>query len=354
LAQNSAPFSIGSTLSDSAAGNYFGGYIDEFRVTKGRARYTAAFTPQISAFADGTSLTVPVDGTSGGGSGLSWSSVPASSTATGTAGQIAYDGSWLYVASASNTWGRVAVPAWDNYYSSVSLLLPMDGDNNSTVFTDYGPLARAVTANGNAKLSTTQSKFGGSSAVFDGTGDFLSVANSDAFDFGSGDFAIEAWIYIAANSNADPDGGRSAAISNTWNTGESPLYGWLFGILGNNTTTGVGLQMDSWNGANGTLFRATASVSQSAWHHVVASVVGGTRRLYLDGTLLTNTQTLTVGSGYTQVNSNGNGLKIGSTPNTLYPLALNGYIDDLRITKGNGRGYTGSTIAVPTAALPRA
>jgi hypothetical protein len=31
---------------------------------------------------------------------------------------------------------------------------------------------------------------------------------------------------------------------------------------------------------------------------------------------------------------------------------MNGFIDELRITVGNSRGYTGSTITVPTAAFP--
>jgi len=44
--------------------------------------------------------------------GLSWSSVPASATASGTAGQIAYDGSYFYVASATNTWVRAALSTW--------------------------------------------------------------------------------------------------------------------------------------------------------------------------------------------------------------------------------------------------
>jgi hypothetical protein len=44
--------------------------------------------------------------------GLSWSSVPASATASGTAGAIAYDGEFLYVATATNTWERVALSTW--------------------------------------------------------------------------------------------------------------------------------------------------------------------------------------------------------------------------------------------------
>jgi hypothetical protein len=39
-------------------------------------------------------------------------SVPASATATGTSGQIAYDTSFLYVCVAANTWRRVSIAAW--------------------------------------------------------------------------------------------------------------------------------------------------------------------------------------------------------------------------------------------------
>jgi hypothetical protein len=286
-----------------------------------------------------------------GGGGLSWSSVPASATATGTAGQIAYDANYQYTCVATNTWRRVALPSWDTEFASVSLLLPMDA---STGFTDASLNAFSVTANGDARISTAQSKFGGASALFDGTGDFLSIPNNAVFDFESGDFAIEAWVYITANSTADSDGNRGTAVCSTWNAGVPPISGWILAVMGNSTTTGTGLQLDSWNGANsGTLFRATASIAHSTWHHIAASVIGGTRRLYLNGTLLTDAQTITVGSGYTPVNSLGNALRIGGSALTGYPLSFNGYIDDLRITKGSGRSYSGATIPVPTAASGR-
>jgi len=48
-----------------------------------------------------------------GSSGLSWSSVPASATATGTAGQIAYDGSYFYIATATNAWARASI-SWQD------------------------------------------------------------------------------------------------------------------------------------------------------------------------------------------------------------------------------------------------
>ena len=52
---------------------------------------------------------------------------------------------------------KKTVTGGDPYYSAVSLLLPMDGTNGSTTFTDSGPNAIAVTAVGNAQVSTTQS-----------------------------------------------------------------------------------------------------------------------------------------------------------------------------------------------------
>jgi len=47
---------------------------------------------------------------------------------------------------------------------------------------------------GNAQISTTQSKFGGSSMYFDGTGDYLISRNNYGFEFGTSDFTVEMWI----------------------------------------------------------------------------------------------------------------------------------------------------------------
>ncbi len=41
-----------------------------------------------------------------------WVTVPASSSASGTAGQVAYDADYLYVCTATDTWSRFAKAAW--------------------------------------------------------------------------------------------------------------------------------------------------------------------------------------------------------------------------------------------------
>jgi hypothetical protein len=72
---------------------------------------------------------------------------------------------------------------------AVSLLLPLFGEDNGTIFTDYSPTPKTITRYGDAKTVTAQSKYYGSSAYFDGSGDALSVASS----VGDGDFTIDFW-----------------------------------------------------------------------------------------------------------------------------------------------------------------
>ena len=43
---------------------------------------------------------------------LGWSSVPATASSAGTAGDVAYDADYLYVCVALNTWKRVAIATW--------------------------------------------------------------------------------------------------------------------------------------------------------------------------------------------------------------------------------------------------
>jgi hypothetical protein len=85
------------------------------------------------------------------------------------------------------------------------LLLHMDGTNGSTVFRDdngiIGSTPKAITANGNAQISTAQSKFSGSSALFDGTGDFLLLGHNTDLNFGPNNFTVEFWINFTNKNN---------------------------------------------------------------------------------------------------------------------------------------------------------
>ena len=71
------------------------------------------------------------------------------------------------------------------------LHLPFDGSNGATSTSDVSNQNNAVTVNG-AQISTAQSKFGGSSMLFDGSNDYLSVGGSEwNSNLNSGDFTVE-------------------------------------------------------------------------------------------------------------------------------------------------------------------
>jgi len=99
-----------------------------------------------------------------GGSGLTWSSVPASATATGTAGSVAYDGSYFYLASAQNTWVRAALSTWTvqkspdqitglagwwDFGDTTTLYNATSGGSNVTA--DGGSVSRVNDKSGNGK-----------------------------------------------------------------------------------------------------------------------------------------------------------------------------------------------------------
>jgi hypothetical protein len=206
----------------------------------------------------------------------------------------------------------------DLNFSSVSLLLHMDGSNGSTTFTDSSSNALTVTANGNAQISTTQSKFGGASGYFDGTGDYLDISNTAA-PGGSESFTYELWIYPVDVS------GQDRVILET--RGGS---GFVFFI----NTSGFLQVFDS---AAGLLAASTTALTANTWQHIAVSKNGSVATYYIGGT---------AASAYTLTShASANNCRIGARNDAA--AGFNGYIDDLRITKGVAR-----TITVPTAAFP--
>ena len=66
----------------------------------------------------------------------------------------------------------------EQYFDNVELLLHLNGSNGSTTFTDSSSNGLTVTRGGNVTISTAQAKFGGASAVFDGSGDYPTANNA--------------------------------------------------------------------------------------------------------------------------------------------------------------------------------
>lgn len=243
---------IGVDPSNSA--QKFNGYIDDFRISR-FARYTSTFTPPTQA----------------------------------------------HPTYASST------PA-DPYYGQTSLLLHMDGANGSTSFVDSGPNALAVTAAGDAKISTAQSKFGGASGAFDGAGDYLAFPSSTPFNFGTGDFTIEAWIYPLSLSTP-----RFQAIFSGSNTELS------FNCNNQNLEVASFLQA-------GIAITYGNKLANGTWSHVAVSRSGTSLKLFINGNLeasATNSKSVTYAASP----------RVGSSSYSGNNAYFNGHIVDLRITK---------------------
>ena len=81
----------------------------------------------------------------------------------------------------------------ETHDSYTRLMLHSNGTDGSTRFTDSAT-AKTITANGNVQIDTAQSKFGGASALFDGAGDYLSLADNDDWNFGTGNWTFDSWV----------------------------------------------------------------------------------------------------------------------------------------------------------------
>ena len=192
-------------------------------------------------------------------------------------------------------------------------------------FRDSSSNAFTVTANGNAAGSGVEPPsfvpYAGS-GYFDGTGDYLSLPTNAAFDFGTGDFTVEAWVYIAGNSPLDGLNRRIACVAFTGTVASTQM---LFVIMGDASSTGTGILFS--NGP--TSLNITTSISQSAWHHVAATRSGTTLRLFVDGVQVGSD---TAYSG--AVGSTANATWVGRTSQTGYTYDFNGYISNARVVKG--------------------
>ena len=165
---------------------------------------------------------------------------------------------------------------------------------------------------GSAQISTTQSKWGGSSMKFNGTTDYLvssyGSATSPLEVFNAGDFTVECWVYFSANPTS-----QNVICSNYQTT----TLGWTLSV--ESSVIKFRCLGDP------VVVSSTTTIVASAWYHVAVSRNGSTIRAFLNGTQegsATNSDNIAT----TTVQ-----LNIGRLPNNSG--FFNGYMDDLRITK---------------------
>lgn len=206
----------------------------------------------------------------------------------------------------------------DPYAGNVVLLLPCVGVNNGTKFTDCSPIKRTVTRTGNAVTKTDVYKYYGSSGYFDGSADYLSIADSDDFTFGYSDFTLEAWIR-PQSSTATIQGIIAQRYSST---GNHSFSFW--------TQTSGTLAFEA-NDNSFTCYSNGGVVPLNTWSHVAACRSGNKLRLFVNGVVVKE-QAITDG-----LYSENQVILVGRGSSSLSNTDFKGHISDLRVTKGVAR-----------------
>lgn len=299
----------------------FNGYLQDLKVYKGLAKYTADFTPPPPMFGDYTRSTPNrIVFTPGSDYSLE---------ARNTSGIITSS------YSATRQWGTKPKGGIYDPYSG-NLVLAIPGNNTTGVFDVTGQIKfetptasyvnagivtysnsygtgtytnKSVTAQGNAATSATQSKYYGRSIYFDGTGDYLDVTGTTDFDFGTGDYTVECWARYETNAD------------------EMGLFAtnkFVFRVDGVSSS----YRVQSWHSDGGVTLTGTTQLIADTWYHLAISKFGTTRVIYVNGIedargtitqSVTGTTSAVVGTVY-----------LGNANSEEWK----GYIQDLRVYKG--------------------
>lgn len=213
----------------------------------------------------------------------------------------------------------------EDLYTTALMHFENSGDvafNNAVVPTgvpagdvDWAPV-------GNAAYSTLQAKFGTGSVALDGTTDYIRNADFAApYVFGAEDFTIEMWLFrnVLGTLRTLYDG-RPAATNG------------LFPTI--RVTAGNVLEYFTDSAVRIT---GTTVLTTNVWHAIALSRVSGVTRLFLNG--------VQEGSDYADtniyINTSAARPTVGADGNSLGANSVNGFIDELRISKGIGR-YSGT------------
>lgn len=196
-------------------------------------------------------------------------------------------------------------------------LLHCDGVDTSTTFSDSAAGGTHTwTAFGNAQVDTAEAKFGGS-ALFDGSGDYVSTPDSVDWTFGSGDWTVDLWF-----NRSGGDGTFRRLLANTNATGTD----WTIRISLSDTNvvqaTGNGLL---W------LVAGTTTITTTGWHHVAVVRTGNTIKLFVDGVQEGGDQAT---SGAASDSAGAMTVGRNGDVNTGF---WTGWLDEIRISKGVAR-----------------
>ena len=161
------------------------------------------------------------------------------------------------------------VPATGTSYDLSSNLIAQwkCNDTDGTTATDT-----TTTNSGSGTYTATTGKVNGG-FQFNGGSDFITIPYNSAFQFGSGDFSMSAWIYNSGgNSYTGFILGQSIPGSGAGSV--------ILRLLNGNISLMASADGTSWGIAN---IAGTTTLDANKWYHICLVRSGGTWTVYLDG-----------------------------------------------------------------------
>lgn len=241
---------------------------------------------------------------------------------------------------------KCAADSNDPYLNNVVLLLgfeDVDGATGDPGMTDESPSAHGTaTVVGHAQIDTGTALIGSSSILFDGTGDRITFPSSTDWRLAtnnSDQYTIECFVKFATlTSNNRGIIGVNAGIGQVaWSlTGSSTIGELAFAF----STSGVGF--------SSTITTSGAGMTTGVRYHVaVDKDSSGKIRLYVDGVMYgsaTPANSMIIGVGAPlAIGAQGSGGQVD----------MDGWVDEVRITKGVARYASDAGFTPPTSAFPR-
>jgi PKD repeat protein len=203
--------------------------------------------------------------------------------------------------------------------TNVKSWLHWNGVNGGTTITgEIGPawVPSLVTT------STTQIKFGNASGYFNNQYSKVSTLSNPTFNFGSGNFTIEKWLFLTSAGNDQHIISRTSSNAHT--------DGWsLYSTSANASSNSWVFYMGNAAANKTDIF----TIPLNMWNHVVIERINGVITVYINGTAATSK---TMAGNYDTNNPVIHGY-IGGSSNSF-----TGYIDESRISTAYrwGKSYT--------------
>jgi len=216
------------------------------------------------------------------------------------------------------------------------LLLHCDGINGSTVFPDSalaGGAPHSILPSGSTQVSTAQSKFGSASALFNGTTDYMSIADSPSWTLGSNDFTIEIQVRFntLANNQYFITQRTSDGSNRAWGLARQNPNKLVF-----NYSTSAGI---SWTDEH----IVNWSPATGVWYHIAACRDGANLRIFVDGVQIGVTYNASTDTiiDVTEMVSIGRNAHSGGSE------YFDGYMDEIRVS--NGKAWYTTNFTPPSA-----